>query len=546
MVTAKIAEFLASVGFQADEKSLKTSLLKVAGFAVAVKLATVGVYAALTRVATGEVEIARKAEQLGTTTERMRELGYIAEQTGGSMDAVISTMEGLVNKNPRIRDAAKALDVVAARMRSLNEQQQKAYAKRMGIDPTLIPALTRDVSALKAEFKAMYAVAGTDGKAAAEASRSFLAEINKLSTVAGMLARSVAVAFLGKIRKDIEHLRRVVMENFSKIKRVLELVIAVVLRIAAVIGAMGYRIIKWVSALVDWFDNLDDGQRKVVVGAAALLAAWKLLNLGFLATPLGMIISGLLAIIALVDDYQTYMEGGRSYFDWGPWTDTIEEVSSAISAAVKGVGKFVSENRGLFAAIGKSIGIVLAMKGAVMAVAGAFSGVSTIVKVLWALLRANPLGLLLTLAVLVITHWEDVEKFFIDMWAKVEKHFPNFAQWAKDAVAFIKDEFGKAFKWLGDKLEDLLIGTAKMFGFVSDASPQGQPSPRGAPTNRVLMPNPAAQAQMAAAYNNSMQLNAKTDIHISTSDPIAAGNQAAAKQADANTEVLRNAQTRMR
>ena len=48
-----------------------------------------------------------------------------------------------------------------------------------------------------------------------------------------------------------------------------------------------------------------------------LIAAWKMLNLAFLTTPLGMLITGLAGIVALVDDYLTYMEGGESLFRLG-------------------------------------------------------------------------------------------------------------------------------------------------------------------------------------------------------------------------------------
>lgn len=109
-----ITEFLASVGFKADEKSLKASLAKVAAFGVAVQAVAVGIYAGITKVASGEAELARKAERLGTTSDRLQELGYVAEQSGSSLDAVSKSMEALVSKNPRIRDAAKALEVAGS------------------------------------------------------------------------------------------------------------------------------------------------------------------------------------------------------------------------------------------------------------------------------------------------------------------------------------------------------------------------------------------------------------------------------------------------
>ena len=112
-------------------------------------------------------------------------------------------------EQPAADTSAKASRAYSGNL--MSRQARELYASRMGIDPELIPALTGDVAALKEEFRAMYAVAGGDARQAGEASKAFLAELSKLKTLAGLLARSVAAAFIGKIRKDIESLRKVIM-----------------------------------------------------------------------------------------------------------------------------------------------------------------------------------------------------------------------------------------------------------------------------------------------------------------------------------------------
>lgn len=351
---ARIAEFFASVGFQADEKSLKSALTKVAAFGASVSVLAGGVFASLVGIAKAEADIAAQADKLGTSSERLEELRYVAEQTGSSADKLTAALESIASKNPRIKDTAAAFDLVSDRMRGMSELQRKLYAQRLGIDPTLIPMMTDDVAGLREEFRAMYAVAGTDAKAAAEESKGFLNELAKLKTLSGMLAKAVGLAFIGKIRRDIENLRRVIMENFGKIQRILQIVIGFVMRVAGAIGAFVYRIIKWAGQLVGWFDSLDDGQKKLVIGVGLLIAAWKMLNLAFLTTPLGMLITGLAGIVALVDDYLTYMESGESYFDWGPWAGTIERCVSVLKDVwnvIYAVG----------AAIGSALGPAFAM-----------------------------------------------------------------------------------------------------------------------------------------------------------------------------------------
>jgi hypothetical protein len=555
---AVITEFLASVGFQADEKSLKTSLVKVAAFGVAVQTVALGIYAGIVRVASGEAELARQAERLCTTTDRIRELGYVAEQSGSSLDAVTNAMQSIVNKNPRIKDSAAALEQIGERMQGMSRRQRELYADKWGIDRSLIPALTKDTAALKSEFRQMYEVAGINAQEAGKASRSFMAEIGKLKSIVDLLGKSVALTFITRIRGDIEHLRRVVMDNFGPIKRFFEAFIAVVLRISGVISAFVYCIIKWASGFVAWFDTLDAGQKKLVVGLGLLLAAWRLLNAGFLATPLGMIIAGLLAIIALIDDYQTYMEGGESFLDWGPWAKTIEGVVSAIKGAVSAVGNFISGNQALFSALGTGIAVTMAFKGILGAVAGVFGLVQTAVRVLFGILRANPLGIIITLAMLIYEYWEPISAFFAKLWAGIWEKFPNFAAMAESGARAIKEFFGPAIAWVKGMLANLLPDwLAKKLG-LKEGAQEAQPAPapppdlaaaalnsaRAASPAPALTPTPAKEAALAAPSAAGTEINANTTIHVTAPDAESAGRKVAEKQADVNADLVRHAQRR--
>ena len=537
-----IAEFLASVGFKADEGSLKSALAKVAGFGAAVSLAAGAAFAGIMRIAESEVVLARQAESLGVPIQKLEELGYVAEQTGASSEAVAAALGGLKDKYPYIKDTSALLERVGERMRGMNDQAARLYAKRMGIDPALVPMLTRDVTALKGEFSAMYDVAGRDARAAAENSKAFLAELGKLKTMSGLLVKAVGGAFLGKLRGDIEHLRRVVMENFAKIKRIFETVIEVVLRVGGVVGAFVRRVVTWAAALVSWYDKLDDGQKKIVQGLALFLAAWKLLNAGFLATPLGIVVAGLAAIVALIDDYLTYMEGGESYFDWGPWAAGIEAVRKAVSAAMDKVAAFCRENEKLFAAIARGVGISMAVKAVLLALTGIVGGVATAFKVLWGILRANPLGVILTLAALVIEYWEPIKDFFAHLWDGVAEAFPNFAAWAEEAAAGIKAFFAPAVDWLKQKLRGL---TDWMPDWLKDKMGMGGMN-MDVPGGPALTPRP--MPAMAASHKSSeVNVESKTEITVNGAQtPEQVANRVADAQDHAAADLARHTQGAVR
>ena len=458
---ARIAEFFASVGFQADERSLKSALTKVAAFGASVSVLAGGVFASLVGIAKAEADIAAQADKLGTSSERLEELRYVAEQTGSSADKLTSALESIASKNPRIKDTAAAFDLVSDRMRGMSELQRKLYAQRLGIDPTLIPMMTDDVAGLREEFRAMYAVAGTDAKAAAEESKGFLNELAKLKTLSGMLAKAVGLAFIGKIRRDIENLRRVIMENFGKIQRILQIVIGFVMRVAGAIGAFVYRIIKWAGQLVGWFDSLDDGQKKLVIGVGLLIAAWKMLNLAFLTTPLGMLITGLAGIVALIDDYLTLMAGGESYFDWSPWADTIKTCVDWLQRAAGAIGTFITEHQDLLMSVAKGIGVFMGIRGAIGMIIAGIGGMKKAFSVFTAALSANPFMLLLavavTVATLIIDNWDAVKAFFVDAWATIKETFGN----AWDAIS-------AKFPNLAAAAEAMLQGLLQQFGLLRD------------------------------------------------------------------------------
>jgi hypothetical protein len=563
MLGGKIAEFLASVGFEADEKSLKSSLTQVAAFGAAITAIAGGIYAGIIKVAQGESEMAITAQRLGTTADRIAELGYVAEQSGASIDAVTSSMEGMISNNPRIKDAAKALEMAGERMRGMSDAQRRAFADRMGIDQTLIPALTGDVAALKDEFRQMYAVAGIDAKAAGEASKGFMAELGKLRTMAVLLARGVALAFIGKMRRDIEHLRRVIMENFDKIKRLFEAVITVVLRIAAVFGAFVYRVIKLASQAVAWFDKLDEGTRNLILGAFGLLAAWKVLNMGFLATPIGMLITGLLGIIALVDDLMTYMEGGESFFDWGPWVGQIkavvnglaplltalgklaERVLPLISAALSRIWNFISE---MAAAVGKTV---------LDAFGGGFGGAAAFVDTLGDAIEqiASIIGAVFSVAAPMAV---DVFTFalggivdYLRMLMQVATSVAHaFVALFTGDLTGAADAFLAALRAVWDflgsivgRVKDLVGGIGgKLLGVLGiDVGTNDDAVRAAAQTNTAaLVPSHSE----AASYDNSKrstEVTSTTSIMVNgAGDPVAVGNNVAQRQQQVNADLVRH------
>lgn len=155
-------QILTRLGFEVDGISLKSSLEKAAAFGSALRRAFADASAAFVGVAKGEAEVAAQADALGVSVERFAEWRFIAEQTGASSDALGASLKAMLANNPGLSDAASELERAGGAMREMGDAQREAYARGLGIDPSLIPMLTRDVSGCATCSGRSYATAGTD------------------------------------------------------------------------------------------------------------------------------------------------------------------------------------------------------------------------------------------------------------------------------------------------------------------------------------------------------------------------------------------------
>lgn len=366
-----LKDFLMRLGFDLDERGMgkfargvASTTTRVMGLASAAQAVGVMLHAALYKIASDSAKLLDLADTTGVSVDTLEELGFMATVTGSDADKLAASIQNL-NKNMaetllgggagieafrrlgidvrdangKLRDTVAVLFEVGDRIRDLSPAQRTMFLSRLGIDQSLVRMLTQDVSGLRDTYKDMYAASGVDAQRAAEQSRAYVEETKTLKATLGLLSRSVAMAVIGRMGEDLARLRKSVQENFKKISGFIQGVVNFFLRLVGAASAFFARMGSWVSMLVDWFDELDDGTQNLILTVGALLAAWKLLNLGFLATPLGMILTGLLAIVALVDDFLTYMEGGQSLLDWGPWAGSIMEVVDALAPLLDVLGR---------------------------------------------------------------------------------------------------------------------------------------------------------------------------------------------------------------
>ncbi len=204
--------------------------------------------------------------------------------------------------------------------------------EKLGYEYRIIAPAINKALLLRRELLKAYSAAGINITKVVQESVKFNFALAKTKFALQAIYQSVAARFFPLLTKQLDILRGKLYANLPKIQNGLEKFIKLVFKAFEATVILGERLWSILGRVYDFFVALDkatDGWSTVIL---AVVAAWRLLNLSFLATPLGMIIAGLAAILALYDDFKTWEEGGKSLFNWSTFVPVINAVKVAVTA----------------------------------------------------------------------------------------------------------------------------------------------------------------------------------------------------------------------
>ncbi len=510
-------QILTRLGFEVDEISLKSSLEKVAAFGSALRRAFADASAALVGVAKGEAEVAAQADALGVSVERFAEWRFIAEQTGASADALEASLKAMLANNPGLSDAASELERAGGAMREMGDAQREAYARGLGIDPSLIPMLTQDVSGLRDMFRSLYATAGTDAAQAAEDSKGFLDGMARLAGLCDLLAKTVALSLLGTARSGIEALGDAFVAHFDDIRRVLELVVALASAAAPVIGAALGLLVSWGGQLAGLLGTLDadlvagigkgiaafmtlrGAVGAAIIGFANLKEAWTLLTAAFSANPYLLAIGAAVTLAVVVMDNWDAVKA----FLLGVWDAVASGVRAAVGAVASAFDNAVNFATGAGSAIAGAVGpavssamgfVGAAVSGAADVVSGLFSGMGAAIGIalqgimdgfrllggLAAAIFSGDLSGALDAGIGLFRNFgetalgvfpalgEGILGGLSSLWGRVTEAFPDFGAWASGVAESVGSAFSSAVESVAPAVSGLAEAAVSAFGGVAD------------------------------------------------------------------------------
>lgn len=525
-----IKQFLVGLGFKVDdagmkkfEGGIKSATVAVAAIGTAAVAATGALVHFVSGVAKDLDVVSDLAIRTGATAQEIMELGYAASLTDGSVEAVARSMdelsrvtgeaamgmgEGLKvfqtlgiqlkDENETLKSTGALMREIGQSIKDLDRAQQIAILRKLGIDPTMLGALTSDIGALTDEFNKMFDDLGVDINQSAQLSSDFQDSMGRLTFIFDSLKKAIALKFMPQLKLGIDTLRQMIVDMLPRIMKAIDPFIKALMRVGEASARVFARLASWIGIVLGWLGRLNDATGGWAANILAAVAAWKYLNLAFLASPLGMLISLGAAVALLIDDFLTWQEGGETLLDWG--------------------GKWGVWLVGATAALGTLFTSIVAVKAATAAYAAMTTTITALQKAWaigtqivtfaqWALnvaLAANPIGAVIVAIVALIA----AGALLVAKWDSVKAWFSGF------------------FDWILSKFEVVGNAVSGIVGFF------------GGGGGSAASPTPQAAQAMTGGNQN---VNQNTNITVQgAGDPAATARAVGREQNRVNGDMARN------
>ena len=327
------------------------SLAKWAGAAIAAGSVAV----AIQRTADKFNDLGDVVSRVGNATvKELDRLGYVADLTGSDANTATASFEnlsrtigeaaqgigrgalvfeklGLSAKDAQgnVKTTTQVLDEIKVKIQDLSKAEQSAYIQRLGLDRTMIGMLTSDTTEIIDQYNKRTEALGINVDEAAELGAKYNDAIKVTERGFDDIITAFVLRVLPSITTAIERVSKLIDENAGLIKSYVE-------PIAAAVSISADLVTGFITGVGKLFKVL--GKWPVYIGAVTV--AWKLLNAVFKVSPIGRIITLVMGLVTaiglLIDDYETWKEGGKSFFDWSAaqvWFDNMSRIFDAITEA---------------------------------------------------------------------------------------------------------------------------------------------------------------------------------------------------------------------
>ncbi|QQP86946.1 phage tail tape measure protein [Entomomonas asaccharolytica] len=534
-------EFLIKLGAIADTKEVSEfskGLQNVGKVATAlvgtIGGLTAGITAFFGSALGGLDDLANLSADTNTSLSFIQKLGYAAQLSGSSVEEANASIKGLSqtigeaanglgrgaasfkalglsakNADGSIKSTEQVLGEVQAKLVGLSKQQQISLLQKLGISQSMVQLLsdtTGKMSALMAEAEALGIVTAEGADAAGEYNDA----IDRLRLVTGALRTNIAVGLAPALTDMANRFKNWLVVNKDLIRDGLEKTVKFIL-------AMFQAIVNFVTALYKVIDATIGWKAALVILMAILIKVKFAMIAAFAVNPITWIVLAIVGLIALIDDFITYLEGGESFFGdyWKPFADALasikpilDKLKPIIDAVFSLMGKWVTFLGSLIISVFKRVATAIqVLVGIIASIADTFRTVADVASEVFQ-----------GIADFVGTVWE----YISEAGKPVIDFFMNAVNSVFAAVDKVRGFFSKVIGGIKN-------GIKAVTGEVETTVNNNVSGAVDIAQNASAYANNSAQPSIPARYERTIQNNQDVKINISTSDPVVAGKTAASE-----------------
>ncbi len=430
--------------------SIKGAVLPLTALAASAAYAYKKIFDLVENTAESFEKVDHLANRVNATAEQILKLGYAAQFSRSTVEAAQQSLDGLnraageatlgvgrsrkifneigvsvKDANGHLKNTYDLMLEVGQAIKGMERGKQIAVLQKLGIDPTMIEALTQNVSGLGEEFDKIYKTAGINANQASKTSLNFIESLNKLKFVIKTVSQALGLSLMPELTQAINLFRKWIVDNLPKIMEILKPTLKMILSFGDVVLRMAYIFGEAASFIISFVLKINNALGGLPAKIALVAFAWKKLNIAFLMSPIGRLVALLGIIGLLIDDYQTFERGGKSLINWNSTlTKTIIYLSESL------------------------MGLVLALKAS-----------RTAMILLDIAMDANPIGLVITaIGALIFAgyelykHWSAIAAWFTATFDKIGQDIDAVVDKTKAAIGSVGNLYNKTFGAVGNAI----------------------------------------------------------------------------------------------
>lgn len=376
-----------------------------------------------------------------------------------------------------------------------------------------------------------------------EMSKKYEDGMGRLGKIIESVKIKVAFGFLPTMVNMVNTFNEFLDANKDLIANGITKLLEVVSKLSQVINNTVRFIVKIIEATIGW-----KGALIVLIGVFAWLK--RAMLLAFVTNPIFWVIVAVGALMLLIDDFMTYLDGGESQLGdfWGSMLEWIEEIKPALQSVwdvlVVGMGYLIEfgafVTRYFGGALVDAVQVIVAI---ITWFVGFFTGNTDLMSAAWSGMVENLLSMFQNLAMLFEPLAQKLVQIMSKVWDAIVNYISAKISQIISAISGFISSIGSA---LGNVFDIVTAPFAKAFDWIADKFGSLGGLISGAVSGARNLVGMGGAAAVSNTVNSGGNMTIHAPINVASNNPIAAGKAVQAGVTNASNVAFRNMNNRVK